>query len=288
MERGAAESQRLQEEIATAKRLLRPSDDPVGTRHSLLTRARLSQIDQFLGNIDFGRADLDATDSLLGQVADRIRRAQELATALSSDNRTAGREQAALEVDGLIDELIALGNGSMRGRHFFGGESTIETPFVRDGDSITYNGSDNAVLRRVSSDDPLVETTTPGSSVFFQDRDAGTNVVQDGIFTVLVELRDALQNSDGPAAAVTLDGLSQALDGVLGARAVVGARSDRIEQVEQRLESSRLELQDLQSQVEDSDLTEAITALQIRQTALQATLGVSAQLLPVSLMDFLF
>ena len=288
IERTSIESQRTQEEIATGRRILMPSDDPVGTRQSLLNRARLTQIDQFLSNIDLGEVDLRSTENLLDQVGSRISRAEEIAVQLSNANTELGRPAAALQVDGLIDELIALANGSIRGRHMFGGENTVETPFVRNGDEITYNGSDNGVLRRVSSDDPLIETTLPGAGVFFETRDADTNVLQDGIFSVLTDLRTALDDSDGLAIAESLDGLRAELDRVLEARATVGARGDRIGQIKVRLESAQSDIRNLQSTIEDADLAQSITQLQIKQTALQATLGVTAQLLPGSLMDFLF
>ena len=158
---------------------------------------------------------------------------------------------------------------------------------MRNGDDVSYNGSDNGVQRRISRDDPLVETTVSGVGTFFQTRDA-SNVVQDGIFTVLTALRDALQADDGGAIANTLDGLETELERVLSAQTAMGARSDRLDQVRDRLASSQLEIQRYQSTIVDVDLTEAITELQVRQTALQATLGVSAQILPTSLMDFLF
>ena len=59
-------------------------------------------------------------------------------------------------------------------------------------------------------------------------------------------------------------------------------------QVQERLEEERFQILDLQSTTEDVDLAEAITDLQLRQTALQATLGVTSNILPVSLMDLLF
>ena len=59
-------------------------------------------------------------------------------------------------------------------------------------------------------------------------------------------------------------------------------------QVQERLEEEKFQILDLQSTTEDVDLAEAITELQLRQTALQATLGVTSNILPVSLMDLLF
>ena len=74
----------------------------------------------------------------------------------------------------------------------------------------------------------------------------------------------------------------------VAARTDYGARTERLIQVQRRLEEERFQILELQSITEDVDLAEAITDLQLRQTALQATLAVAANILPRSLMDLLF
>jgi flagellar hook-associated protein 3 FlgL len=279
---------RSQQMVSTGKRILKPSDDPIGVRHALLNRARIAQVDQFMGNIELGRADLNMADSLTGQVYDRILRAKELAVQMGDVIHTAAsRSAAALEVDALIDEVVALGNTKFRGRHMFGGENTLESPFVRDGDSVTYAGTDAGVVRRISNDTPLVETTFAGTGLFFQNR-SGANATQDGVFNVLIGLKQAMEGDDAEGIASSLAGINEEFDRFVAARTDFGARTERMNQVFDRLEEERFQILDLQSTTEDADLAEAITELQLRQTALQATLSVASNILPTSLMDLLF
>ncbi len=280
---------RSQAEISSGKRILKPSDDVIGVRHALLNRARIAQVDQFIGNIELGRADLNMADSLTGQISDRILRAKELAVQMGDAIHTASsRAAASLEIDALIDEVVALGNTQFRGRHIFGGENTLEDPFTRDGDSVSYAGTDAGVVRRISHDTPLVETTFAGTGLFFENRDGTTNVTQDGVFNILIGLKQAMENDDAESIGAALAGLNTEFDRFVAARTDFGARTERMNQVQERLEEEKFQILDLQSTTEDVDLAEAITELQLRQTALQATLGVTSNILPVSLMDLLF
>ncbi len=285
----SADLLRSQAEVSSGKRILKPSDDAIGVRHALLNRARLAQVDQFNGNIELGRADLNMGDSVTGQIYDRILRAKELAVQLSDViHGPESRAAAAIEVDALVDEVVALGNTSFRGRHIFGGENTMETPFTRVGDTVSYAGTDNGVLRRISNDTPLVETTFAGTGLFFQNRDATTNQTQNGVFNVLIGLKQAMEGDNPEAIASALAELDTEFDRFVAARTDIGARTERLNQVQERLEEESFQILDLQSTTEDVDLAEAITELQLRQTALQATLGVASNILPMSLMDLLF
>ena len=59
---------KAQQEIASGKRITRPSDDPAGIRDSLLLRTGISQSNQFVRNIDNNRIYIQATDSALESV----------------------------------------------------------------------------------------------------------------------------------------------------------------------------------------------------------------------------
>ncbi|MBM3214560.1 flagellar hook-associated protein 3 [Candidatus Poribacteria bacterium] len=279
--------QRTQEEVTTGRRLLRPSDDPVAARQALLHRAQLAQIEQYKSNIDLSIGDLNAADSFLDDVNLRITRAKEVAIQMGSDANSPGaRKAAAFEIDALIDDLIALGNSSFRGRSIFAGENTTAAAFTRSGDTVTYHGTDTGAQRRIAEDTPLVETTIPASQFLFSTRDA-SNVVTDGIFRTLATLKTALNANDANAIRDSIQSLTADQSRVQSARTVIGGRTERVQQTRVRLENTESEIRSLQSTIEDADLAESISEMQLRQTALQATLGVASQTIPLSLMDLL-
>lgn len=271
---------RTAEEVTSGRKLIRPSDDPIGARQSLMNRARLAQIEQFKSNIDLSLGDLHAADSFLEQVNQRLTRVKEIAVQMGSDaNGPAARKAAAAEVDALLDDLVALGNSTFRGRALFAGENTLTPPYIRTGDNVTYGGTETGLRRRISHDVPLVETTVPGTEVFGP---GGTRT-----FQTLVALKRALEANDGAAVRNLLPDIARDQGIVLAARTAIGGRTERVQRTRERLEAQALEIQTLQAGIEDADLAKALSDLQIRQVALQATLGVAGRVLPQSLLEFL-
>ena len=63
-----AEIQQAQKQIATGKKIQKPSDDPVLAVRSSVVKEQPSQADQHLRNIDLSDMKLGAADAALNQV----------------------------------------------------------------------------------------------------------------------------------------------------------------------------------------------------------------------------
>jgi len=72
---------KAQQEIATGKRINRPSDDPAGMRDALLLRTGVNQANQFIRNIDNNRIFIQAGDTSLQSIDLNLIRAKELAVS---------------------------------------------------------------------------------------------------------------------------------------------------------------------------------------------------------------
>jgi flagellar hook-associated protein 3 FlgL len=81
--------------------------------------------------------------------------------------------------------------------------------------------------------------------------------------------------------------IDRATDRVLDARAEIGARYGRLEMHDLRLDDESCNLERLLSETLDVDYAEAIMNLQSAQIVLEAALRASAQILPLSLANFL-
>jgi flagellar hook-associated protein 3 FlgL len=84
-----------------------------------------------------------------------------------------------------------------------------------------------------------------------------------------------------------IDSLDRGLDHVLETRTSVGARRNAIESIETQHENLRFELQSSLSQTQDLDMTEAISLLQRRITALEAVQQSFVAVSRLSLFDYL-
>jgi flagellar hook-associated protein 3 FlgL len=97
-------------------------------------------------------------------------------------------------------------------------------------------------------------------------------------------LTDHMQNTVGSADIVALD---KQLAAVLATRSDVGAKTNRVQSGQSRLQSLGVTLAGLDSKVEDVDMAKALSDLATSQTTFQAALGAAAKVLPPTLLDFL-
>jgi flagellar hook-associated protein 3 FlgL len=97
-------------------------------------------------------------------------------------------------------------------------------------------------------------------------------------------LSNAMDNAIGSVDVVALDA---DLDTVQKLRAQIGAKTNRVDEGQTRLNSLGITLTQLDSNIEDVDMAKAVSDLASRQTAFQAALGVAAKTLPPTLLDFL-
>jgi flagellar hook-associated protein 3 FlgL len=77
------------------------------------------------------------------------------------------------------------------------------------------------------------------------------------------------------------------MDTVLAARADVGAKTNRLEAAQDRQSLLQVNLQDLRSKVEDTDITTAISKFSISETVYNASLQVGSKAIQPSLLDYL-
>ena len=68
-----------QRDIATGKRIHRPSDDPTSLARAMVLRNSLAQNEQYNKNASVAESQLKITDTTLSQVGDALQRLRQLA-----------------------------------------------------------------------------------------------------------------------------------------------------------------------------------------------------------------
>ncbi len=277
--------QHTQEQLASGKRLSRPSDAPVDAASSLRLRAEQQQSAQMSRNIDDGLAWLGTADRTLTQTSTSVTRVRQLVVAgLNATNGPQERAAMATEVDQLRAGLVDLANTQYLGRPVFAG--TQDTAVAFDPATGAYLGNSSPVSRTVSADPGTapVQVGLPGSEVFTTMFTDSSDPAGAG---VLARISDALRSGDTAALDTALGDLDTVAEGTRSAQSVVGARTNRLEAL-QSAGSARADTIATQlSSIEDIDLAQTITDMQIQQTAYQAALGATAKIVQPSLMDFL-
>lgn len=139
----------LQEQAATGKRILTPSDDPLGALNVLAAKAQDERLTLYLTNIQSSRSLLDTAHSALREAGTLLAQAQQIAIEGShSANNASTLEALAAEIDGLIGRVLDLANTEHAGRQVFAGTASGTVPFVVDSTdaegrplTIRYDGS---------------------------------------------------------------------------------------------------------------------------------------------------
>ncbi|HEV2293621.1 MAG TPA: flagellin hook IN motif-containing protein [Tepidisphaeraceae bacterium] len=108
-----------------------------------------------------------------------------------------------------------------------------------------------------------------------------------GVFSNLSTLLAALHGSDQQAITDAAAGLKANLTNLTTVRGETGARVQELESRQNRLEDENLATQSLLSNLQEVDMTEAISRFQTLQTALQASMMTTSRIMNLSLLDFL-
>jgi flagellar hook-associated protein 3 FlgL len=278
----------LQEQLSTGQVVNRPSDDSLATRRAIDARAEISKNEQYITNISNLGPGLLETETSLRTAVDIIQRTRELTLqGASGTNGQLQRDEIAIEVNQILEALLAESNHESNGRFIFGGTVTRTEPFVpaRDANgeitSVTYAGNDE-IFNAEIQEGIQVAGNEPGSRVFTAAGVSGAD-----LFQILINIRDNLRSGDLNALETRLDDLDDAQEQVLISTARVGATQNRVDQVQSNLEDINLQLLEVIADNIDADFAETIVELNAQSNALQASLDASARVIQPSLLNFL-
>jgi len=267
----------LQQRLSSGKQISRPSDSPTGTVAAMQYRGDLATVRQYSRNADDGIGWLGTADTTLSNVMDQVQRVRELVlegmsngAGGSSDSRLA----IATEVSQIHDATIGLANTRYGDRPIFGGTTTGSSAYDNAGN---YLG-DNNVVQRTVGDNVKVQVGTPGPTVF------GAGGGQ--LFQIMSDIATDLQTNPSNLS-TDLDRLDTATTNLKAVQSAVGARYNQVSQMQQFANDKVDSLTSQLSDVEDIDLPQTITDMQMQQVAYQAALSAGAKVVQPSLVDFL-
>ena len=160
-----------QRQISSGRRILNPSDDPIGSARAIELRESISRIEQFDRNAGIARNRLSQEEAALGSVNNVLQRIREL--TLQANNATQSNETRkliAVEVREHLDHLQQLANQKDgNGNYLFAGNQVETRPVTRAGSVFTYNGDQSTRMIQIGEGRELADGD-PGSEVFFRVR----------------------------------------------------------------------------------------------------------------------
>jgi flagellar hook-associated protein 3 FlgL len=160
---------KAQQEIASGKRINRPSDDPAGMRDALLLRTGVNQANQFIRNIDNNRIFIQAGDTSLQSINLNLIRAKELTVSeLGGASTAETRSFAATELDQIISQVFETANTKVKNQFIFSGTNFRVEPFSSEASGAVYLGNSESFQVGVANN-ISIDFSIPGSQVLATD-----------------------------------------------------------------------------------------------------------------------
>ena len=136
-------------QLATGRRILRPSDDPAASAMILNLKQSIGKSEQYIRNADSALTSLSFAESATEGVMNSLQRARELTVqALNGTNSAENRKSLSLEIRQIRDSVFNIANSrDTNGEYIFAGSKTDSPPFTvptgtdgKTGD-VSYNGN---------------------------------------------------------------------------------------------------------------------------------------------------
>lgn len=267
----------LQNQLSTGKKITRPSDDPVVATKGMAYRSNLSEVNQYKRNLTEAQSWFDSSESGLEQVNSILQRTKDLVVqGLNGTNESDDRQAIAREIEQLKLDYMQVGNTQVAGNYIFNGVNVGTAP-------ISENAS-GMIESNINLDPFSVEVS---KGIQLRVNIHPENIFGQGAFDLMNNVQTAFEQNDVNSLKDLSTQVDTQLSTLLAERSELGARSNRLELIENRLDSQEITATKMLSNNEDADIEKVITDLTVQESVHRAALGVGAQIIQPTLLDFL-
>lgn len=155
-------------QLSKGTRILRPSDDPIGSAIAFDLQRQIDSATQFVENGRVAETRLSVEESSLASATDILQRVRDLALQGANATLTGeDRKAISVEIETRLEELMGIANTQLAtGEYLFSGFKTNVKPFSVDGTgTVNYNGDQG--IRSVKVNTTVqIESGNSGDRVF--------------------------------------------------------------------------------------------------------------------------
>jgi flagellar hook-associated protein 3 FlgL len=276
---------KYQDQLATGKKINRPSDDPVIAMKGMVYRTNLTEVEQFKRNFSEAYNWIENSDAALDKATQALQRIRELVVQASNDTYEVSQRAAiSEEIKQLTEHLASIANTKVGDKYIFNGTDTLKQP-VDLGQTPPVVSKNTDEIKIELSKGIYIPVNVNPTKVFNYDNTAKGN----GLFSDLEFLNNDLNDAtkSGKDISQYLSYIDQHINNLLSARAELGARLNRVELMEERVDQQEVIAHRILSDNEDADIERVITDLKTQESVHRAALGVGARIIQPTLLDFL-
>ena len=260
----------IQEQIATGRRIVTPSDDPVGATRALQTARALAASENNLENIKRVEVQIKSESTVLDAIRKVVLSARDVAIGAAGNPSDQERISFANYLEQIYVDLQAYANTTdAEGNYIFSGFKGSTVPFQQVTGASDYRG-DNANRFVSISSGRQIQVSDSGQAVF------GVGTPNDPfalISQLVTDLRDTslTQAAYDAALANAVDGLGKAVDNIVNISDLVATRFLELSVASDAETQYKLQYQIELDRVEKVDIQKAAVELQMQQLSLEAT-----------------
>lgn len=270
------------EQLTTGEKFSRISDEPIYAVKAMKLETILQFNEKYIENAEEGINWLNVTDKALDDVVKTLRKLRDSAVRAANGSLTPDdRQKIQQEVLQLKEHLIDVANSRYGNAYIFNGTETKLQPYVNaastDPDDYLANGSvsDGKLTREVGAG-IIIDINVTGAEIGFAQ-----------IFAGLQAFSDALEDDNTETLQTMMGTIDKHIESVLGARAQVGSRQNRLELTVDRFESQEIAYADILNKTKGVDIAETIMKLKNEENVYRIALATGARIIQPTLMDFL-
>ncbi len=167
MEALSAAISKTQEQLSTGKSFQTAADNPTGMAQVNQLDMELSASQQYVSNGNLASANRNLENQALTDATNLLQSARDLAVQANNSSLSAvQRQDIATQLNQQLQQLVAIGNRTdSNGNYLFSGHAAGTQPFVQNGSSVSYAGSDQVSQLQIGENQRISGGDT-GSSVF--------------------------------------------------------------------------------------------------------------------------
>lgn len=281
-------------QLSTGLRVSSVSDDPASVPAIMQAQSQIDQLNQSKTNLTNLQPELQSGDAALQQAMKGVESAISIASQASSPLATpSSRSALALQVQGILQNLVQISNTTVQGNYIFSGDLAQQPLYALDATQPT------GVKQLATAQSTRVVTDANGTPVWlsktaseiFDARNPDTTPASDNVFAAVNSLLTALQSSD-PATAVngalaSISNLKAADDHLNQELGYYGIGEARVNDALTQADNTLTNVQTTMSKLRDADIASAAVELNQLTVQQQAALSARAKISGLNLFEFL-
>ena len=281
-----ARSEKAQRQLSSGLKVVVASDSPDVISQLLQVRVDLAHNTQIAGNLGRVKTEVDTAEQALSDSTALLDRVNVLGAQGATGTQTASANQIlGGEVKTLMNRLVAISNTVVDGRHIFSGDRDQNNAYSLDSTQVNgvspYGGS--AATRKAQHPSGTLFSIAKSAQEVFDDPSAQNNV-----FGAVNAMQIALTNNDAAGIKSALANVTTASSFLNSKLAFYGTVQNQVQDATNYASDQEVRLKSELSNLQDADITQAITELTQAKYTQQAAFQARASMPKTSLFDFLF